>query len=352
MRKYSINFCIPTIGRDELKKSLKSVLSLNTLNKIDYKIIVSDDSKDSLSLPILESIKGSYKSLGNRLKYVKNKKRGQFNNMNNLIHYVDSEWIVFLHDDDYLDSYYLKYILPHLSYKDIDIVYSGRKLINSDFHVLGTGLTSLKEDFVKFDAFNYFKTYLFRANTSKFIQMPMISGLCIKSNIVNEVGGFDTDLYVNADSLFLNKAFVVSKKAVYINKPLVTYTIQDQSERSRPSKDGTVYYESKKIYVKTIKFLSNKSLISKKDLYEYKKSFYKQMINLNGPILWIALRFTGTYFARLKKQSEILQDILNEYPPLKKSFKLYLTVFVSLFPNFLLGEFYNIYIKYFYNKKI
>jgi hypothetical protein len=177
---------------------------------------------------------------------------------------------------------------------------------------------------------------------------PMVTGLAIKRELVERVGGFDTRLAVNADGLFLNLACFLAEKVLYADSPLVSYRVVDDSERAKPSKQGIVYAELKKLLWYTLDFLRPHF----KDSEEFQRlraakvrDFYEGAVHLNGPLLWVALRYEGDYLSKLKILLGIVEDILGSYRGALLSVEFYLVVLLAILPQKLLRPLYRVYLK-------
>ena len=107
-----VTFIIPTIGRDSLISSIKSLLKLNDPN---WKaIILFDGIKNNINNTIIDPINDPI--IDKRITFIElEKKEGILDKFNKaghvrnigFKHVTDSEWIAFLDDDDYLSSDYI-----------------------------------------------------------------------------------------------------------------------------------------------------------------------------------------------------------------------------------------------------
>lgn len=354
--KLKVSFCIPTYNRyHDLVLSLNSILSLDGLNNIDYEILISDDNSKEETV---RNIKSYIKGIRNpRIRFFANKAKGQFGNLNNLYKNAKNTWLVFLHDDDLLHKDYLKYLskVTVNKYSEVGVFFADRSLIdkngayikvakNSNGEIKKTG-----EEIHLLDA-NYVadKSFFGSFNESDFrFTIPMVTGMAVKREVVDKIGGFDDRLYVNSDSLFIYKTFFTAKKALYIDKPLVCYRVVDNSERVKPSEKGIVYSELKDLCTYTFDFLN--TIMPKERFEQYKKEkincFYKENVKINSPIMWVALRYKGSYFARLKIIYKIAIDIFTNY---KKSWitpSLYAILLIAHIPQNILRMFYKVFME-------
>ena len=75
------------------------------------------------------------------------------------------------------------------------------------------------------------------------------------------------------------------------------------------------------------------------------EDFYKNALRVNGSLVWIALRYEGSYFSRLKILLGIVQDILGPYKKALLSAEFYLSLFLSVLPQWVLKALYRVYLK-------
>jgi glycosyltransferase involved in cell wall biosynthesis len=345
--KEGLSICIPTYNRlENLRETLESVLKLKELKRINYEIVISDDSRDDITERYIRRLKN------NKIRYFKNRFKGQFNNLNNLINKSQKKWILFLHDDDLLASNYLQKVLPYTkSNLNIEVIWTGRVFIRNDGsklqdyiagksdigEIVRLGHTELEENILS-GGF---------AGGHKYVGM-MVTGLMAQKTLIREVGGFDPSLPVNADGLFINKVQFLASNAVYINLPLIKYRITDESERGKPSQEGVIYQEMTKIMKEILDFMKN-YLTNEEYLYKryiYEKNFYRNVLIINGPLLWTALRFKGLYLKRLGIQAVMIKDVFKKFPIVFIYPQSLLVLIVSFLPQHVLREGYKIYLKY------
>src|SRR3989344_3032828 len=344
-----VSFCIPTYNRfDTLVEALNSVLELAKLDFLDHEIIISDDGNDDCVKRYIDELKN------HRVSYILNKDHGQFNNLNNLIDKSEKEWIIFLHDDDILDNDYLEYflILNESAYEKAEIFFTDRSYINPSGKLIKnqTAFNSNRQQMTILEGKKVFDRLFFGGfEKEKFsFTAPMVTGLAIKRDVLRQVRGFDLRLSVNSDALFLNEVFFITERVLYVNKTLLSYRVVEDSERGKPSKKGIVYGEMKKLFLYTLEFL--KSRMNEADYLKLKEEktskFYKNSMEINGPLFWIALRYEGNYTSRINILIAIFKDILKEFPPGRFNVKLYLILIISLLPQVILkGLYTNFYLK-------
>jgi len=345
-----ISFCITTYNRlTDLKKAVNSVLDQNGLENIDYELLVSDDSNNDET----EKYVLALSSENAKVRYLKNKNKGQFNNLNNVSSHAKYDWIVFLHDDDVLEKDYLSSVLlleDKIINEGVDIVWGARNLIDKDdkkINVLVSSVTGLNkslivnsEEFLHQMLAKHDYTYGGR------VIFPMVTGIMVKRELVLRVK-FDNRFAVNADGLFLWKIFFNSKNSLYINSPIINYRWVENSERAKPSEQGIVYGEMKGILLAMIAYMESE--LGKKNMQSAKKqfmnSFYFNAANIDSPITWVSLRYKGGYIKRVRIVLHIIFDIIKNYPKVLIKPSLYLCTVVCFLPQSVLKFFYRYYIK-------
>ena len=353
--RLNISFCIPTYNRiTDLIEAVNSVLNLKGLENIDYEILVSDDSSDDLTKKYVFDLALSNK----KIKYFKNQTKGQFNNLNNLVTHAQFTWIVFLHDDDKLNQDYLVNIFDVNIWKDIsvNIIWTGRNYVDGKGNKIRTCYArNNKDNITVLKGKDFFEQMLSKHNYDYFgkVISPMVTGLMIKKTLILKSGSFDTRFEVNGDGLFLWRVFFLSDKIAYVNNPLIDYKLADDTERAKPSEKGIVFKEMKNLLIALLDFLKpfeNYVEYTKKKK-EYFASFYNNALNINGPILWTALRYTGSYLNRLTIQLGIFVESIFAVPLLFFKPSTWLVFFVSFLPQSILKFLYKIYLLSFIKAK-
>ena len=318
-----VSFCIPTAydRYETVVSALDSVLSLKGLDKWDYEILVSDDGESQKVWQLIEG------KANPRIRYFRTSRHGQFNNLNNLVRLASKPWLLFLHDDDLLHREYLTFFSKvfEANNRGVEIFFANRSLINREGRVT-------KE----------------RVFSGQNRAVPMVTGLAVKKELAERVGGFDPRLTFNADALFLYQIFFLAKETFYAEEPLVSYRIVDDSERSKPSKQGIIHAEMKKLLAYQLDFLRT-HLKGKGEFQRLRKEkveeFYKNATRVNGSLVWIALRYEGGYLSRLKILRGIVRDILGSCKKALLSAEFYLSLFLAVLPQRVLKALYRVYLR-------
>lgn len=345
--KFGVSFCIPTYNRiATLAEAVASILALKGLDDTNYEILISDDSDNDLTKEYVLNL-----ALSNeKIKYLKNFPKGQFNNLNNLITQARSPWIVFLHDDDKLHSDYLMDVFHGGIQKDetVEVIWTGRRNVDDK----GKGIkiccaSNNRTSLVVLNGKIFFEQMLSINNYTYFGKLvsPMVTGLALKRDLILKSGLFDNRFKVNGDALFLWKILYFSNKAAYVNKPLVDYRVTDDTERAKPSEKGIIFCEMKNLVIALLEFL--KTILDANDYAEKKKqymgNFYMNAMNINGPVLWTALRYKNGYLCRLRIQLGIFFESASAAPLLFFKPTTLFVLLISFLPQCVLKFLYKIY---------
>ncbi len=323
------------------------IINLVGLEGISYEIVVSDDSQNNLTKEIVFN----YKKINRHVVYLKNTGRGQFDNLNNLIRRSQGDWIVFIHDDDILESDYLEYTFFNKDFSsEIGMMWTAKKVISNKGKNILSLLKSSPAVTIKFETREYFINVIIKRKLSLFTQKipnPMITGLAIQRKICLKVDYFVNNIPLIADGLFLWKSLLCSKKALFIQKSLVSYRTSKDSETSLKFSLGEQYFILwKKLYSYLYQFMikMNFQPIEKKEFWYY---FYKQIFDINGCLLWTAYRSKCSYISRIKRIMKILEEVWSNFPLLFIHIQSLLVVIIALLPRFILDFFYRLYYVWF-----
>lgn len=330
----SISFCIPAYRYATFKRTFQSIVNLKDLNKIKYEIFISDDSPDDQIKEYLEKQKIP------EIRYVRNKNKGSCNNHNNLVYNARYEWVVVLHDDDFLyQNFVTEFINNARNIDESDIVWGGRTVTNSKNKILKTYLVKNGTNMM-FSGGEYLRILLGSNSKKLYLTAPlMVSGLAVhKSLIAKSHAIFDSDIGLGTDMLYIYKLLIYAKQIYYINSVLSDYYYNENSERTEASNEGMVFYKGRKIINMVLDELSRLESKEqfKSDRRAFLRRFYQNSMNINGPILWTSLRYKGAYIKRIKTQLAIFFDILANEKSLIFHPSTYLILIVSFFPQLIL----------------
>lgn len=130
-----ISFVIPTYNRCKyLEEALESIVGLNNLEKINYEIIITDNSAclsdNNRSLKMIKE-----KDYSNLRYFVNEDNIGASGNLNRCIELARGKYVSMLLDDDLLDKQYLTVVLQCINYlTDKHIDFCGIKPNYTRFH--------------------------------------------------------------------------------------------------------------------------------------------------------------------------------------------------------------------------
>ena len=184
---------IPTYKRaNDLKLAIESSLSQDFHD--DYLIVIMDNNPergDETELMITK-----YYGKTNRISYYKNTQNlGMINNWNRLFEVCLSEYIVMLHDDDYLFPHFLSTMDTIISSnKNVAAINSNKIRWNGSDQIKQCKPNS-KIRFVKHTAYSNYGYYAFGAPT----------GCVFNRQIILKEGGFDNEFYPSSDYAFIMK---------------------------------------------------------------------------------------------------------------------------------------------------
>jgi hypothetical protein len=190
--KDGITFIIPTIGRETLKYTVKSLQNLNVQN---WKAII-----------LFDGVKPTLEIEDNRFKIVTLKKIGKLNYAGNVrnqgIKMADTKWIGFVDDDDTLLPNYLDIFKDIVDKSDPDVIIF--RMLNSDGRILPPQKDT---DF-----------YINNVGISFCLQKKHM----IENNIwFTPSSGEDFDLLNKLRNA--NKKIIISKDIAYIVRPIKKY---------------------------------------------------------------------------------------------------------------------------------
>jgi glycosyltransferase involved in cell wall biosynthesis len=178
-----LSICIPAYNRPKwFKRALESIIFGNVSSAQDVEIIISDDSLVDecrrISEETLVNWKGSWK-------YVFNQPRlGMASNWNHSIQLASGEYILVLHDDDFLRDRAVEQILNGIQkYKNrYSVILFGVDIVNDREKVI-------KRQIFSQELYLQPKQALYKLlSNSSFVRFPAI---CIRRQVFEDVGYFD-----------------------------------------------------------------------------------------------------------------------------------------------------------------
>ncbi len=128
----TVSICIPTFKRpDLLKVAIESCLA-QTFK--DFEVVISDDSPDTRTEEMVRSLSASQK-----IRYVHNVPGlGQARNVNQLFNSAQGEFLLLLHDDDFLTSIALETLVEPLQQLNVVAAFGRQYLATHEGTILAT----------------------------------------------------------------------------------------------------------------------------------------------------------------------------------------------------------------------
>ncbi len=216
-KKYTI--AIPTYKRNkELEIALKSAID-QTLNPSYYNIIIVDNNPERND-ETEQLISRKYSNLDNVAYYKNSKNLGMAGNWNRLFQICQTQYLVMLHDDDYLFSFFMERIDKILSKLPEAAAINCRKERWSG--------TSKTEDVKINDQYTkVFKMTPF-SNYSHFI-CGAPSGCLFNVDLIREIGGFKEFAYPSLDYVLIEDLCLANKSVYYTYDKMMYYRVEENS---------------------------------------------------------------------------------------------------------------------------
>ncbi|HCE55000.1 MAG TPA: hypothetical protein DER05_08355 [Lutibacter sp.] len=219
--KPKISIVIPTYKRvDLLKEAIDS--AIHQIGYENYDILVVDNDPERYC--DTEALLMSYNC--SRLIYYKNTENiGMFGNWNRCIELARGEWTCMLHDDDKLESNYLRDLSEIIDSKsDAGFISCRLKLLNQNKdenkNFKNNILRSLRvfsDSFLKVSKVNN-NDFLFGFNA-------YLVGSCFKKELAIQIGGFNADYFPSADYYFVVKFQYNFNNVYHLRKKNYIYRI-------------------------------------------------------------------------------------------------------------------------------
>jgi glycosyltransferase involved in cell wall biosynthesis len=178
-----LSICIPAYNRPKwFERALESIILTNSSSALDVEIIISDDSTTDECHQICKETLANWQG---QWKYVSNQPRlGMAKNWNSSVKLASGEYVLILHDDDFLRDRAVEQILKSI-----------QKHRNCYSVLLfGVDVVSDREKVIKRQKF-YREQYLHPRqalykllSNSSFIRFPAI---CIRRQVFEDIGYFD-----------------------------------------------------------------------------------------------------------------------------------------------------------------
>lgn len=211
--------CRYTIAIPTYKRPADLVLAIESALQQDYKpyniIIVDNNPERGDETEII--VKERFCDNGN-LSYYKNMSNvGMIKNWNRLFELSNTEYVVMLHDDDYLFPYFLNLIDQMINKEgDISAINAGKEMWDGSMPSvlqLGNGMSSIKV----YDYSSY--------SNYPFFHFGAPSGCVFRREDVYKEGGFDDSVYPSSDYIFIQKMCMAGKKMLRTKDSLMLYRV-------------------------------------------------------------------------------------------------------------------------------
>ncbi len=215
-----VSIMIPTYLRNDLlDKTIRSAIYQEC--SISYEVVVVDNNDHQEDLSTLQIIQ-NYSPQD--IAYYKNAINiGMFGNMNRCLELAAGEWVLILHDDDYIEQNYVEKMYE--SVKKVGEVGG----IGCDLYAVDENENSKSRSFLSF-IYEWFEKFFKR--DIAYIELrdlyywhPFnIAGLLINKEKAFEIGGFDPKLHPISDYAFILN-MVNRYGMACLEKPLIAYRV-------------------------------------------------------------------------------------------------------------------------------
>lgn len=320
-----LTICLVTANRpDTFKQALLSVKNLNYQN---FELIVADDSNNDATEIITKEIypQAPY--------YRNNPPLREILNSNKAINSAKSDIVCLFHDDDTFESSYFDELLP-LMQKDptIDLAYTGRVMVDEHDKEITKQIILDHEKYCYHSATDILDVMVLGKEYDHYKVEINTPGLVFRKKIFEKMGGFDATITTHCDTDFLLRILAVSDKVLFINKLLYISKIwYGSSGRTKSSETGEVFFTEKAVLDTFIDFTQRKGITKysrlKSKIYT---AFVDRSINLNGPLSWINLRFTGSYSQKLEKYLKTVKGFIQLSPKSVLNPKMYILLLMNI----------------------
>lgn len=259
-----LSVCIPAYNRPEwLERALGSIITVNSQLCQDIEIIVTDDSSEAICGEIAQKMLNSWQGTG---KYQLNSPRlGMAQNWNCGIQLASGEYILVLHDDDFLITDELENLLKTLKSvkKQYPVLLFGVKVVNEFEKVLK------QQTFQKTHYLPPGKALVHLLSNSSFVRFP---AMVIQRKVFTDIGYFDPQWGEPTDIDMWIRLF--SQYGVYcVDLTTCAYTVHSQALTMGVFNEKTV-----KTLLEFFNRVSSLNLLSSAELQNCQTLFFHQFI--------------------------------------------------------------------------
>jgi glycosyltransferase involved in cell wall biosynthesis len=263
-RSLQLSICIPAYNRPlGLKKALESIILQKGFNVGDIEIIISDDSTESDYRQVCEEVLSEWSG---RWQYIRNVPRlGMAQNWNHAIQLSSGQYILVLHDDDYL--------LPN----GISSIFQGIETVKTDKAVLlfGVHVVNPQQQVMKKQVFKATRYLTPREalgsvlSNSSFVRFP---GIVIAKPIFQEAGYFNDKVGGIADLDMWVRLF--KEYGAWCFSPIIAaYTVHADALTMQMFNEKVVQQ-----LLNLFKQVQGYKLFSESELNRFKTNFFHQFI--------------------------------------------------------------------------
>lgn len=218
--RYLFSVCIITLARPALlDKCLNAIaISLDTLPKGIYEIVVSDDCRDKSAYPIVQKYQNT--------RWIQGPSMGVAANRNNVVKSSRGEWIIFIDDDEYVDA----------------------NLMSIYYNAFSSNIWDVLEGRVQ--PVNFPDSILWYAPSISEGGAYCTANLAIKRDLIKKIGYFNEEFNVSHEDVEMGKRIRESNaRSLYLNDaiafhPARKYTIKQVIERLINLQCQSFYYQN------------------------------------------------------------------------------------------------------------
>ncbi|HEM5998110.1 TPA: glycosyltransferase family 2 protein [Streptococcus suis] len=317
MTEINVTIIIPVYNSSNyLEKCLTSLV--NQSYKGIRIIVVNDGSTDN-SLEIAKSFSNKFENIK-----VIDKANGGVSSARNIgIKNTETDYLMFVDSDDYLDEYYVERLISEVYDEDLVIGFYSkfhsedsptRQKVNFPLERRLSRLTDLSVEEIK----NLYNQDVFNAPVGKLYRHELIFEM------------FNEDMSLGEDLLFNLNYFQYVKKIRFVDEYGYYYRVNQGSSLSskfmanRLSQITIVYQESLELFLKIFGENIEVDMIHKKYLEEYALSVKKMLAN-SSFTTQEKKRLLSTY----RKEFPIIKESLTYFNLLSVTFKMFLTLYIK-----------------------
>ncbi|WP_097033173.1 glycosyltransferase family 2 protein [Clostridium tertium] len=262
-----ISIIIPLYNASKyIEYCLKSIIE-QTYKTIE--IIVVDDGSTDNSIDITKE----FLKFDARIKIIQKKNSGVSDSRNLGIDNAQGEWICFVDSDDYIEEDYVEKLYNYAVNNDVDIVYSGIRVINGTEVTLKTnncGTKILENDNIK----NVMRSLIDNCTLEDSnIDLQVLGypfAKLLKKSIVNDIR-FEREISIREDALFNMDVLYNANRILFVEYVGYNYIIHPNSamEKFHSNYDKEVFIYLEKCKVRCERYHLGKESYNIAALYAY-----------------------------------------------------------------------------------